>query len=148
MSVTVPADLAERPYHLRYGVPVPFVCESDDGTADLGGVVKKRVVQCALSRICGLCRRPLSYGVTFLGSPEEAEANLFHFPPLHRACAEAALDLYPRLGVPVLGQLLVLHEWAMVVTGGFELVRPQSREGDMRMAFRVNSAVEDLRVSV
>jgi len=148
VSVTLPADLAERPYHLRYGVPVPFVCEADDGTVDLGEVVKKRVVQCALSRICGLCGRSLSYGVTFLGSPEEAEANLFHFPPLHRECAEAALDLYPRLGVPVLGQLLVLHEWAMVVTGGFELVRPESREGDMRMAFRMNSPTEDVRVSV
>jgi hypothetical protein len=147
VSVTLPADLAERPYHLRYGVPVPFACEAEDGTVDLGEVVKKRVVQCALSRICGLCGRSLSYGVTFLGSPEEAEANLFHFPPLHRACAEAALELYPRLGVPVLGQLLVLHEWAMVVTGGFELIRPQSREGDMRMAFRMNSPTEDLRVA-
>jgi hypothetical protein len=36
----------------------------------------------------------------------------------------------------------------MVVTGGFELVRPESREGDMRMAFRMNSATEDVRVSV
>jgi hypothetical protein len=35
-----------------------------------------------------------------------------------------------------------------VVTGGFELIRPQSREGDMRMGFRMNSAVEDVRVTV
>ena len=148
MTGPVPPALAERPAHLRYGVPVPFVCQDDEGTVDLGTVVKKRVVQCALSRICGLCGRSLSYGVTFLGSPQEADANLFHFPPLHRACAEAALDVYPRLGVPVLGQQLVLHEWAMVVTGGFELIRPASREGDMRMAFRTNSATEDLRVPV
>jgi hypothetical protein len=85
MTPSLPADLAERPHDLRYGVPVPFACQPDDGTGDLGEVVKKRVVQCALSRICGLCGISLSYGVTFLGSPEEAEANLFHFPPLHRA---------------------------------------------------------------
>lgn len=145
--MTLPADLAERPYHLRHGVPVPFACESDDGTLDVGAVVKKRVVQCALSRICGLCGRSLSFDVTFLGSLAEAEANLFHFPPLHRACAEAGVDLYSGLGVPVLGQMLVLHEWAMVVTGGFELVRPQSRGGDMRVAFRMNSKVEEHRIS-
>jgi hypothetical protein len=146
MTPTVPADLAERPYDLRHGVPVPFASQSEDGAVDLGAVVKKRAVQCALSRICGLCGRSLTYGVTFLGSVEEADANLFHFPPLHEPCAEAALELYPGLGVPVLGQTLVRQEWAMVVTGGFELVRPESRDGDMRMAFRPNSVTEDRRV--
>ena len=147
VSVSLPPDLAERPRDGRYDVPVPFVCEAD-GAVDLASVVKKRVVQCALSRICGLCGRSLSWGVTFLGSPAEAEANLFHFPPLHRSCAEAALAVYPALGVPVLGQQRVLTEWALVVTGGFELIRPASREGDMRMAFRPNSVSEDRRVAV
>jgi hypothetical protein len=36
----------------------------------------------------------------------------------------------------------------MVVTGGFELIRPVSREGDMRVAFRPNSATEDRRIAV
>jgi hypothetical protein len=148
MTAPVPRDLAERPRAGRYDVPAPFACEAEDGTVELGAVVKKRAVQCALSRICGLCGESLSWGVTFLGSPEEADANLFHFPPLHRPCAEAALELYPPLAVPVLGQQLVLHEWALVVTGGFELVRPASRDGDMRMAFRTNSATEDRRIAV
>lgn len=148
MSVPVPPELAERPRDGRYDVPVPFACETDDGTVELGSVVKKRATQCALSRICGLCGASLSWGVTFLGSPQEADDNLFHFPPLHLACAEAALELYPPLAVPVLGQQLVLHEWALVVTGGFELVRPASREGDMRMSFRTNSATEDRRIAV
>jgi hypothetical protein len=42
----------------------------------------------------------------------------------------------------------VLHEWALVVTGGFELIRPESRGGDMRMAFRPNSVTEDRRVAI
>ena len=42
-------------------------------------------------------------------------------------CAELALDTYPALRVPVLGQRLVLTEWAVVVTGGFELERPAER---------------------
>ena len=148
MSVPVPADLLERPRDLRYDVPVPFACQDDEGAFDHGAVVKKRVVQCALSRICGLCGRSLTWGVTFLGSAEEAGENLFHFPPLHRECAEAALELYPRLGTPVLGQQLVLHEWVLVVTGGFDLVRPESRHGDMRMGFRTNSATQEQRLAV
>ena len=147
MSAPVPPDLAGRG-HGRHGVPVPFACEDDDGTVDLAAVVKKRAIQCALSRICGLCGRSLSWGVTFLGSPQEADEALFHFPPLHRECAEAALDLYPPLRTPVLGQQLVLAEWALVVTGGFELIRPVSRDGDMRVAFRPNSSTEDRRIAV
>ncbi len=140
----LPPDLAERPRDATYDVPVPFVCGDDA----LGAPVKKRVLQCALSRICGLCGRSLSWGVTFVGSPAEGEAGSFHFPPSHRECAEAALVLYPRLGVPVLGQDVLLAEWAVVVTGGFELVRPASRQEDMRVRFTANSVSERRTVAV
>jgi len=131
----------------RFGVPIPFVSEHEDGSVDLGRVVKKRAIQCALSRICGLCGISLEWGVTFLGSPREADSNAFHYPPLHLACAQAALEVYPSLGVPVLGQTEKLTEWAHVVTGGFELERPASRQGDPRVVFHANSVSEDRRVS-
>lgn len=134
----LPADLADRPRDAASGVPLPFAC----GDETLGVPLKSRVVQCALSRVCGLCGRPLSWGVTFLGSVEEAELNTFHFPPLHQECADVALTVYPALREPVLGQTTVLPEWVRVVTGGFELVRPASRAGDMRMVFRMNSVTE------
>jgi len=146
--VDVPPALAERPTDPSYGVVVPFACERDDGPFTIAHLNRKRLIQCALSRICGLCGRSLTWGVTFLGSPQEADEELFHFPPLHRECAEAALELYPPLRVAGLGQQLVLDEWAMVVTGGFELIRPESRDGDMRVAFRPNSATEDRRIAV
>ena len=130
----LPEPLADRPRDATYDVPVPFAC----GEA-LGPPQKRLVLQCALSRICGLCGRSLSWGVTFVGSLEEATANAFHFPPLHEACAETALELYPRLGVAVLGHGVRVDEWALVVTGGFELVRPTSRDGDMRVHFSANS---------
>lgn len=138
MTVVLPEGLAERPRDTTYGVPVPFACGADGIDVPL----KRLVLQCALSRICGLCGRSLSWGVTFVGSPGEADANAFHFPPLHQACAAAALEVYPRLGVPVLGQADPLDEWALVVTGGFELVRPASRQGDMRVSFAANSISE------
>ena len=140
----LPRDLAARPRDATYDVPVPFAC----GDEAIGVPLKKRVLQCALSRVCGMCGRSLSWGVTFVGSPAEDEAGAFHFPPSHRECAEAALQLYPRLGVPVLGQDAALEEWAVVVTGGFELVRPASRQGDMRVRFTANSVSERRTVPV
>jgi hypothetical protein len=134
----LPPALAERPRDPSYGVPVPFAC----GDERLGEPVKRRVLQCALSRVCGLCGEPLTWGTAFVGSPGEAEAGSFHFPPLHLGCAERALALYPALAVPVLGQDERLSRWALVVTGGFELVRPASRQGDMRVSFTASSVTE------
>ncbi len=44
--------------------------------------------------------------------------------------------------MPVLGQDEPLTRWALVVTGGFELVRPASRQGDMRVGFTPSSVTE------
>lgn len=161
-SASGEVDLSERRHDLRHGVPVPFASDehsgyavdhtaTPSGPADLGAVVNARAIQCALSRVCGLCGLSLSSptGVTtFVGSPEEAEANSFRFPPMHGACAELALTTYPSLGVPVLGQQLVLHEWAVVETGGFELERPARRRPDMHVVFHPNSVRDTRTVEV
>ena len=135
-------DLSERRHDLRHDVPVPFASDpfagygvdhraEPTGPADLGAVVMARAIQCALSRVCGLCGMSLSTGpstgTTFVGSATEAQANTFAFPPMHPDCAQFALETYPPLGVPVLGQPLVLDQWTAVVTGGFELERPTER---------------------
>jgi hypothetical protein len=151
-------DLSERRHDLRHAVPVPFASdphagygvdhrEQPAGPADLGAVVNARAIQCALSRVCGLCGLSMSGATTFVGSTAEAEANTFAFPPLHTECAEFALDTYPSLGIPVLGQALVLAEWVVVVTGGFELERPARREPGMRVLFHPNSVTQTRTVS-
>ena len=85
--------------------------------------------------------------MTFVGSPEEADANAFHFPPLHPACAEAALAVYPRSASRCSGRRPVRTEWALVVTGGFELVRPASRAGRHAGGLHANSVTERRTVS-
>lgn len=154
MSPATPRmDLSERRHDLRHDVPVPFASdpsagygadrdEPPVGRADLGVVVNARAIQCALSRVCGLCGLSLSGPTTFVGSTEEAESNSFRFPPMHAACAEFALAAYSGLGVPVLGQRVVLDAWAVVVTGGFELERPARRGPDMHVRFHPNSVRE------
>ena len=45
------------------------------------------VTQCALSRICGVCERPLGRPIAFVGTAEEVGRNAFHLPPMHVECA-------------------------------------------------------------
>ncbi|MGZ4436801.1 MAG: hypothetical protein ACXVWU_00080 [Nocardioides sp.] len=139
----LPAAWADRPTDPTYGVPVPFACERDDGPYSLGTLNRKRVIQCALSRICGMCGRSLENPVVFVGSAEDADRLAFRVPPLHLACAQAALELYPPLAGPVLDYPERGSAWALVVTGGFELERPLHR-GD-RLTFRPNSVTADTR---
>jgi hypothetical protein len=142
--MSLPAPLSERPVDPTYGVPVPFACERDDAPYSLGTLNRKRVIQCALSRICGMCGRSLGNPVAFVGTAGDADRHAFRVPPLHLACAQSALELYPPLAGPVLDYVDHGPAWALVVTGGFELERPEVR-GE-RITFRPNSITEDRRV--
>ena len=86
------------------------------------------VTRCALSRICGACSESLGRPVAFVGTPEELARNAFHAPPMHQACAEAWSrrdDADP--------------EWTVVLTSGFEFVRPAREDRDRSPTFQPNS---------
>lgn len=91
-----------------------------------GVLAKSKVTQCALSRVCGGCGQSLGRPIAFVGTPDEVGRNAFRAPPLHTACAEdvrRALD----------------PEWQVVLTGGFEYVRPGKDDADPRPTFQPNS---------
>ncbi|MET1061965.1 MAG: hypothetical protein ABWX71_03640 [Aeromicrobium sp.] len=132
------AGLAGRPE--SGGLPVPFACEDDDGALDHAAVVKRRAIRCALSRICGICGETLTRPIAFIGSSEEAEAGSFDFPPTHLECAREALDLFAPIGGRHLGHSEPPLTWALVTTGGFDLVRP-TRRGD-KVTFHPNSILD------
>ena len=106
-------------------VVLPFAWEGS-----LHRVARKRVIQCALSRICGVCRASLGRPVAFVGTPEEVARNEFHFPPLHAACAEQ-LCAYEAAD----------PRWQTVTTSGFELVRPGRDDLDREPRFVPNSLI-------
>jgi hypothetical protein len=85
----------------------------------------RRVTQCALSRICGACGRPLGRPVAFVGTEAEVGRNAFHAPPLHLGCARELLDRR--------------DDWRLVTTAGFEFVRPAREDADRRPTFQPNS---------
>jgi hypothetical protein len=120
----LPPTLVERPYDAQRGVPVPFVHEYDDGTYDLARLNPRRVVQCALSRVCAMCDQSLDYPLAFLGDDDAVASGVFAYPPSHRACAEAALRLYGGEAGWCLGP-----RPRLLVTGSFTVERP-SRRGD------------------
>ena len=86
------------------------------------------MTRCALSRICGVCAESLGRPVAFVGTQEEIDRNAFHAPPMHRACAE---ELGRRDGAD--------PDWQVVLTSGFEFVRPAREDLDRRPTFQPNS---------
>jgi hypothetical protein len=95
---------------------------------DEGALVRSKVVQCALSRICGVCGAPLGRPIAFVGTPLEIGRNAFHTPPLHGQCALRLLD-----------DAVADPTWQVVTTAGFEFVRPVRNDADPQVRFEPNS---------
>ena len=140
-----PRSYPELPSDPELGVRVPFACgtveyaDPHGATPSVRTLDKRRVTQCALSRICGVCGSGLGRPIAFLGSPREVGRNAFHFPPAHLACVQALLEEVRDLPVGVLGQDEPPPAWEIVTTAGFEFVRPSSQDLDRRPTFQPNS---------
>lgn len=143
-----PRSFAELPVDLELGVPVPFACGTDTGYGDPGvepsprHLDKRRVTQCALSRICGVCGSGLGRPIAFIGSSLEVGRNAYHFPPSHVECAEALVATYADVDQPVLGQDEVVP-WVLVTTASFEFVRANREDLDRRPTFQPDAILSE-----
>jgi hypothetical protein len=159
----IPARLAERPVDDESGLPIPFVNSYDNGAHDFRVVNSRRSIQCALSRLCGMCGISLEYDIAFLGGPKAAESRSFTHPPMHVACAQAALELCPHLarhatppsdrdgdsdgrrrlrpGVTTADLFAGDRpsEWVMYVTHNFEIERATAESGALVLVFHPGS---------
>jgi hypothetical protein len=139
-----PRTFAELPIDAELAIPVPFACGTDTDYGDPGGAPSarhldlRRVTQCALSRICGVCGFGLGRPIAFIGSKDELGRNAFHFPPCHVECAEALRAAFASVDRPVLGQDEVTA-WTLVTTASFEFVRANRKDEDRRPTFQPNS---------
>lgn len=93
-----------------------------------GELDRRRVVQCALSRVCGGCGRSLGRPIAFVGTEDEVARNAFHAPPMHDGCARSLRDLD-------------LAGSEIVFTAGFEFVRPTVDGSDPLATFVPNSLI-------
>ena len=129
-----PRSFDELPTDPVLRVPVPFAAGTDAGTS-VRDLDKRRVTQCALSRICGICGASLGRPLAFVGSRQELDRMAFHLPASHVACAESLLEAYAHLVDPVLGQETPPADWVLVTTASFEFVRPTRDDVDRRPVF-------------
>lgn len=91
-------------------------------------LVRRRVTQCALSRVCGGCGESLGRPIAFVGPADEVARNAFHAPPMHATCADdVRRELDPT--------------WEVVLTSGFEFVRPAAADLDPLPRFVPNSLI-------
>ena len=141
-----PRDFSELPPDPELGVPVPFAAGTDVGYGDrpagtplsVRELDRRRVTQCALSRICGVCGAGLGRPLAFLGSRRELDRMAFHFPACHLECAEALLAAYASVDEPVLGQDAPPADWTVVTSASFEFVRATKDDLDRRPVFAPN----------
>ncbi|PKH39005.1 hypothetical protein SAMN05192575_103304 [Nocardioides alpinus] len=148
-----PRTFDELPVDPELHVPVPFAAGTDVGYGDRapGAALSvrdldvRRVTQCALSRICGVCGAGLGRPLAFVGSPRDVDRLAFRFPASHVDCAEALLASYADVVEPVLGQDSVPGEWVLVTTASFEFVRPSKDDLDRRPFFQPNGVLTSVR---
>ena len=147
-----PRAFTELPSDPELFVPVPFAAGTDVGYGDRPGgaalsardLDKRRVTQCALSRICGVCGAGLGRPLAFVGSQLELDRLAFHFPPSHVECARALLASYARVVEPVLGVDAAPADWVLVTTASFEFVRANREDVDRRPTFQPNGLLSGL----
>lgn len=139
-----PRPFAGLPRDPELGAPVPFACGTGD-PASLRSLDGRRVTQCALSRVCGVCGSTLGRPLAFIGSPDEAARNAFHFPACHLACARQLLDALAGVSVAVLGQAEPVERWVLSTTAAFEYVRPGRDDVDRRPTFQPHELLSETR---
>lgn len=150
-----PIAFTELPTDPELLVPVPFAAGTDVGYGDRpeGAALsardldKRRVTQCALSRICGVCGAGLGRPLAFVGSQLELDRLAFHFPPVHVECAQALRAAYADVAAPVLGVDTVPADWVLVTTAGFEFVRANREDLDRRPVFQPHELLSEHRAS-
>ncbi|WP_043644193.1 hypothetical protein [Nocardioides alkalitolerans] len=112
------------------GVAVPFVCTDDSGAGNVRELRRRRVLQCALSRVCAVCAQTLDNPLHLVGTTDEADDNAFRIPPVHAECVAGLLTVLTSTDGAAVGHPAGLdRRWAVVTTGGFDLVRPTGRDG-------------------
>jgi hypothetical protein len=98
--VPIPPRLARRPRDAR-GYPIPYgVLIRKDGTPDFRVVDLERWQHAVQHRRCGLCGEPLGAHLAFVGGPLCEANRVFLDLPMHRDCAEYALQVCPYLALP------------------------------------------------
>ncbi|WP_406205372.1 hypothetical protein OH807_30740 [Kitasatospora sp. NBC_01560] len=160
----MPPGLAARPRDERRGLPIPAVNEQPDGTADFVSINGQVALNLAVKGCCSLCTLRLEGPAAFLGGPRAADAGWYSDPPMHEACAQAALLLCPHMAhqharrasagrtpagtaVPVGFSEAKPDEWVMVLAADYYSALAPAEGGGVAPVFIVGERLAERRFS-
>lgn len=96
-EVAIPERLADRPLD-KAGRVIGWATAVDaDGEVMQGVNVGMRCAESILSRLCGLCGKPLGYWVVFVGDEVCVAKREFMEPPMHEECFRYSMAACPYL---------------------------------------------------
>jgi hypothetical protein len=99
-SVPVPPRLQRRPTDSR-GYPIPYTVLIDEtGKPDFRVTDVHAWAMAVRLRFCALCGQPMGRHLAFVGGPLSHDSRYFTDLPMHRDCAEYALQVCPFLAAP------------------------------------------------
>ena len=136
-----PTTFAALPVDPEVGLPVPFACGTDDpyGAPAAGPSArtldKRRVTQCALSRICGVCGTGARPADRLPRHRAGGGPQRLPLPAARTASAPSCSCGVRRAQGALLGQDPAPEEWVVVTTASFEFVRPTREDTDRRPTF-------------
>jgi hypothetical protein len=97
MMIRVPRRLLGPPRDDR-GFVIPYTTFVDNcGRPDFRIIDHTRVSVCLTQRRCGACGEPMGKHLHFIGGPPCVENGIFYDPPIHKECAEFAIQMCPHL---------------------------------------------------
>ncbi|MFF4819874.1 hypothetical protein ACFY2K_35460 [Kitasatospora sp. NPDC001309] len=158
----LPPALAARPRDEKRGLPIPVVNMHDGGAVDFVTLNGTAALRVALANRCSLCDEPLAGPAAFLGGPMSARTGCYSDPPMHEACAQAALTLCPHIARPharrasersltqdsavAIGFTLEKpEEWVMVVSSGYLVGATPAEGGGLVPLFLVRGRMRERR---
>lgn len=92
-KIQIPEHLRDRPRDELTGLPIPFIAlVNDEGEVQENGVDIHQWFYCVNGKRCSFCGKPHEYWIFFIGDEKNEATRLFPNPPMHRECAEFALN--------------------------------------------------------
>jgi hypothetical protein len=100
-SIPIPARLASRPRDARgYPIPANVLIDEATGKPDFRITDIHKWTRACARKNCALCGEALGRHMAFIGGPLSFDNRYFTDLPMHRECAEYALQVCPYLAVP------------------------------------------------
>lgn len=91
--------LAELEWDVRRKVPIPYMNRTETDEVNFTAISYPKVIECGRDHLCGICHKPLTYWIAFVGGPLSLQNRVYSDPPFHKECAVAAMTYCPHIRV-------------------------------------------------